>query len=378
MGLSWVSFSHPALAPTFGSSYLFLNALQKRSGIMVLPSCRRCRLTCLPPHRRRTVFVLVWLLGAITFLLPAAVRAEGNDFDTWLQDLRAEAQKRGIRNDTLDAALTGLKPLPRVIELDRNQPESTLTYAQYHQLVVPQSRVMKGRALLNAHRDLLRQIETQYGVPPHVVLALWGIESDFGLRTGGFQTIAVLATLAYDGRRGIYFRRELLNALRILDDGHIAMDMMTGSWAGAMGQSQFMPSSFLNAAVDFDGDGRRDIWTNLGDVFASTANYLVRAGWHPGETWGQRVTLPNGLDRALVDLNVKKSVDAWQELGVRGMDGGPLIQTPSPQASLVLPSEGDEPAFLVFHNFRVFLKWNRSTYFALAVGQLSDQIRRGP
>jgi membrane-bound lytic murein transglycosylase B len=130
MGLSWVSFSHPALAPTFGSSYLFLNALQKRSGIMVLPSCRRCRLTCLPPHRRRTVFVLVWLLGAITFLLPAAVRAEGNDFDTWLQDLRAEAQKRGIRNDTLDAALTGLKPLPRVIELDRNQPESTLTYAQ--------------------------------------------------------------------------------------------------------------------------------------------------------------------------------------------------------------------------------------------------------
>lgn len=340
----------------------------------------RCRfdLTCPPWHRRCTVFMLVGLFGAMTLLFSNAARADRRDFDTWLQNLRAEAQQLGIRNTTLDAALTGLEPLPRVIELDRKQPESTLTYTQYVELVMPQRRIMKGRALLDRHRDLLTQIEAQYGVPPHVVVALWGIESDYGLRTGGFQTIAALATLAYDGRRGAYFRRELLDALRILDDGHIAADMMRGSWAGAMGQSQFMPSSFLNAAVDFNGDGRRDIWTTLDDVFASTANYLMRAGWQAGETWGQRVTLPDDLDRALLDLHVKKSVDAWHRLGVRATDGGSLLETPFQQASLVAPSEGDEPAFLVFHNFRVFLKWNRSTYFALAVGNLSDQIRRGP
>jgi membrane-bound lytic murein transglycosylase B len=342
---------------------------------MVLLLCCRFRLPCLP-HRWCFNVMLVYLCGALTLSLPAASRADRHDFDPWLQELRAEAQKRGIREATLNAALNDLKPLPRVIELDRKQPESTLTYDQYLKLVVPPSRISKGRALLNTHRDLLNQIEKQYGVPPHVIVALWGIESDYGLRTGGFQTIAALATLAHDGRRGAYFRRELLNALRIIDDGHIPANMMIGSWAGAMGQSQFMPSSFLNAAVDFNGDGRRDIWSTLGDVFASTANYLTRAGWHPGEPWGQRVTLPGGLDRALLDLNIQKSADAWRELGVRGADGSHLPTSPSRQGSLVVPAEGREPAFLVFHNFRVFLKWNRSTYFALAVGHLSDQIRQ--
>jgi membrane-bound lytic murein transglycosylase B len=345
--------------------------------VTVLPSCCRFRLPC-PPNRWRFNFVLICLCGALTLSLPAVGRADRHDFDTWLQDLRSEAQQRGIRETTLNAALNDLKPLPRVIELDRKQPESTLTYDQYLKLVVPPSRISKGRALLNTHRDLLHQIEKQYGVPPHVIVALWGIESDYGLRTGGFQTIAALATLAHDGRRGSYFRRELLNALRIIDDGHIAANMMIGSWAGAMGQSQFMPSSFLNAAVDFNGDGRRDIWTTLGDVFASTANYLTRAGWHPGEPWGKRVTLPDDLDRALLDLDIQKSADAWRKLGVRGADGSNLLMPPSRQGSLVVPSEGREPAFLVFHNFRVFLKWNRSMYFALAVGHLSDQIRQGP
>lgn len=346
--------------------------------VLVLPSCYRFRLPCLPPHLWCFIFAWVYLFVVFTHALPTAARADRSDFNTWLQDLRAEAQKRGIRQTTLDAALNNLKPLPRVIELDRKQPESTLTYERYLKLVVPTSRIVKGQALLNAHRDLLHQIETQYGVPPHVVVALWGIESDYGLRTGGFQTIAALATLAYDGRRGAYFRSELLNALRILDDGHIPADRMVGSWAGAMGQSQFMPSSFLNAAVDFNGDDRRDIWGTLGDVFASTANYLKRAGWRADEPWGQRVTLPDDLDRRFLGLNVQKAVDAWQELGVRAADGSRLFTPASQQGSLVTPSEGIEPAYLVFQNFRVFLKWNRSTYFALAVGHLSDHIRQSP
>ena len=345
--------------------------------VMVSPSCCRFRLPG-PPHRWYFNVMLVHLCGALALALSAARGADHNDFNTWLQELRAEAQQSGIRETTLSAALDDLKPLPRVIELDRKQPESTLTYDQYVKLVVPPSRISKGRALLNTHRDLLNQIEKQYGVPPHVIVALWGIESDYGLRTGGFQTIAALATLAHDGRRDSYFRRELLNALRILDDGHIPADRMVGSWAGAMGQSQFMPSSFLNAAVDFNSDGRRDIWGTLGDVFASTANYLTRAGWHPGEPWGQRVTLPDDLDRALMGLNVQKSVDAWQELGVRDVDGGSLLKHASQQGAVIVPAEGSDPAFLVFHNFRVFLKWNRSTYFALAVGHLSEQIRQSP
>ena len=345
--------------------------------VMVLQSCRRLRCTCPPPDRRRLALLRFGLVGAMLLLAAVAAGAEGNDFAAWLQGLRTEAQNRGIRATTLDAALIDLKPLPRVIELDRKQPETTLTYEQYVKRVLPQSRIHQGQTLLHAHGEVLKQIEAQYGVPPHVVVALWGIESDYGHRTGGFPTIAALATLAHDGRRGAYFRRELLHALQIIDEGHIAADQMTGSWAGAMGQSQFMPSSFLRYAVDFDGDGRRDIWTTLGDVFASTANYLVQVGWQQHEPWGQRVILPDALDPTSLDLTIQKSLGDWQKLGVRGAASNSLRTVPARQAALVVPSDGPAPAFLVFHNFHVFLRWNRSTYFALAVSQLSDHIRHG-
>ncbi|MCA8838284.1 MAG: lytic murein transglycosylase, partial [Proteobacteria bacterium] len=272
-----------------------------------------------------------------------------------------------------DDALRDIKPIARVIELDRRQPEGSMTFAKYLQLVVPQSRVQRGRNLLAQHKTLLDEVSAKYGVPAPVIVALWGVESDFGNRTGGFSVIGALATLAHDGRRSAYFRGELLNALQILSEGHIELAKMTGSWAGAMGQSQFMPSSFLSRAVDHDGDGRRDIWTTHADVFASAANYLKRAGWRQGQLWGRRVTLPPDFDASLIDLKVKKSLAEWQDHGVRNARGQALPKT-TLSASLVAPDGPDGSVFLTYHNFRVFLKWNRSTYFGSAVGLLSDQI----
>jgi membrane-bound lytic murein transglycosylase B len=248
-----------------------------------------------------------------------------------------------------------------------------MTFAEYLKIVAPPSRVQRGRSLLAQHKALLDEVSATYGVPASVIVALWGVESDYGRRTGGFSVIGALATLAYDGRRGAYFRRELLDALQILNEGHITPALMTGSWAGAMGQSQFMPSSFLSRAVDHDGDGRRDIWTTYADVFASAANYLKRAGWRQGQRWGRRITLPADFDAALIDLNVAKSLGAWQTLGVRNAKGQALPKV-SLDASLVAPDGPDGPTFLVYHNFRVLLTWNRSTYFGTAVGLLSDQI----
>jgi membrane-bound lytic murein transglycosylase B len=316
------------------------------------------------------------IAGVAAVVLPATAKAQDQAFSTWLQEFRAEASQRGIQAATLDAALRDVEVLPRVIELDRQQPEVTLTFAQYLQRVIPDTRVHTGRQLLKQHQTLLNQVANTYGVPAPVIVALWGIESDYGRRTGGFSVISALATLAYDGRRSAYFRRELLDAVTILDDGHISPDQMTGSWAGAMGQSQFMPSSFINRAVDYNGDGRRDIWTTLDDVFASTANYIARAGWRKGELWGREVKLPADFDTSLTGLNIQKPLADWQTLGVRRANGHNL-PTVDRQASIVLPSEAASPAFMVYHNYRVFLKWNRSTYFALAVGQLADRLDGG-
>ena len=299
--------------------------------------------------------------------------AQQRDFTTWLQELRTEAIALGIRPQTLDAALTGLRPLLRVIELDRKQPEDTLTYAQYVERTLPAARVHKGLRLLNEHRALLQEIGTQYDVPPGIIVALWGMETDFGRATGNFSVLASLATLAYDGRRSALFRRELLDALKIVDAGHVRPAAMTGSWAGAMGQNQFMPSSFLQYAVDYDGDGRRDIWTTLADVFASTANYLASSGWRRREPWGHRVVLPADFDVASNAGQPTRALAVWQMLGVRRADGG-AFPAEIESASLVLPGGASSQAFLVYPNYQVLLKWNRSHYFALTVGQFADQL----
>ena len=306
----------------------------------------------------------------------AMAQVEGAEsFAEWREGVRSEALEQGISAAIFDAAFADVEPIPRVIELDRSQPEVTLTFDQYVERVVPESRVEKGRRLLAEHRDLLEPIGRTYGVPPRFIVALWGIETNFGQYLGGFPVIASLATLAYDGRRSAYFRQELLHALRILEDGHITPKAMMGSWAGAMGQSQFMPSSFVNYAVDHDGDGRRDIWGTQGDVFASAANYLAQAGWRAGETWGRQVTLPPGFDRSLAGLEVKKTLAEWQALGLRRANGSDLPQADI-SGSVVLPGGEGGPAYLVYNNYRTIMRWNRSFYFATSVGLLADGIGR--
>ncbi len=299
------------------------------------------------------------------------------EFKKWVEGVRADATKRGVDRAIFDEAFKGVKPIPRIIELDRSQPEFTLTFAEYRARVAPLARIKKGRRRLAENAAELEAAAKKFGVQARFVVALWGIETDFGRVTGGFPVIAALATLAYDGRRSAYFRKELLNALEILDQKHIAPKDMVGSWAGAMGQSQFMPSSFKAYAVDADGDGRRDIWGTKADVFASAANYLSSVGWRDDQTWGRQVKLPPGFDLSLANLKVTKRLGEWQKLGVRKADGANLPQRQL-KASLVLPVKGkSNPAYLVYGNYRSILHWNRSTYFALTVGYLADQIGKG-
>jgi membrane-bound lytic murein transglycosylase B len=304
----------------------------------------------------------------------AAAEEQAVDFAVWLEELRAEAHAQGISAATLDAALAGVEPIPRVIELDRSQPETTLTFEQYMTRVVPNSRVEKGRARLRENAAALEAVRGAFGVQPRFIVALWGIETNFGEYTGGFSVIASLATLAYDGRRSAYFRAELLDALRILEQGHITPAAMMGSWAGAMGQSQFMPSSFVRFAIDFDGDGRRDIWTTKADVFGSAANYLAKSGWRGDQTWGRKVSLPDNFDASLAGLKISKPLAGWQALGVRRANGQNLPIVAGMMGSIVFPGGEGGPAFLVYDNFKTTLKWNRSTYFAMAVGHLADRI----
>ncbi len=322
----------------------------------------------------RSWAVVAAALGVLVAASP--VTGQQRSFSAWLEELRAEALALGIAKATLDAALTGIQPISRIIELDRHQPEVTQTFEEYIARRVTPQLAEEGRRALRAHHAVLGAIGARYGVQPRFIVALWGVESRFGAHTGGFPVVASLATLAYDARRGKFFRRQLLDALSIIDKGHITPERMTGSWAGAMGQNQFLPSSFLQFAVDYDGDGRKDIWATPADVFASTANYLARQGWRDGQTWGGEVTLPAEFDPSLVGLEVSKRPDAWGRLGVRRADGGGLAPGEA-QASIVMPGGPDGAAYIVLDNYRTILKWNRSNYFAVSVGYLADLIGAG-
>ncbi len=320
--------------------------------------------------RRR---ILGGVLAAPFALAGTAALSADNGFDAWLEGVRQEARERGIGEATIETALSGISPIERVVQLDRRQPEFKLTFDQYMTRVVTGARIKKGRARLAEHRGLLRQISAKYNVQPRFILALWGIETDFGRFLGGFPVIGALASLAYDGRRSAYFRKELFNALTVVDQGHIAAKDMMGSWAGAMGQNQFMPSSFLRYAVDHDGDGRRDIWGTTADIFASSANYLSKVGWRGDQTWGRMVRLPDRFDPGLVGLKTRKGLRDWQKLGVRRPDGSDL-PTRNLRSSILLPGGASGPAYVVYDNFRAILRWNRSNFFAAAVGTLSDRI----
>lgn len=317
-----------------------------------------------------------FVFGAAVLILCNVViapPARAVDFETWLDGVRAEALAGGISQATVDAALRDTRPIARVIELDRRQPEGRITFAQYLASRVPDSRVEAARARLRSHRALLDEVAARYRVQPRFIVALWGLESDFGRYMSPFPVIDSLATLAHDGRRGDYFRAELLVALRIIDGGHVAPGEMRGSWAGALGQCQFMPSNFFKFAVDYDNDGRRDIWGTLPDVFASIANYLAGFDWRDDQTWGREVRLPAGFDQSLVGLDTIKPIGAWQGLGARLPDGGDLPARQLP-ASIVMPDGAGGQAYLVYGNFRAILDWNRSTYFALSVGILADRV----
>jgi membrane-bound lytic murein transglycosylase B len=316
-------------------------------------------------------FLVVLMLLAVA---PPANCAE--DFPSWLEGLRQEARAKGIREATLHEALDNLEPIPRIIELDRRQPEFTQTFWRYLDARVTEARIERGRTLLETHRELLDRIEKRYGVQPRFLVAFWGLETNFGDYLGSFPVIGSLATLAYDPRRSDFFRAELLAALSIIDEGSISAPNMLGSWAGAMGQTQFMPSTFVRFAVDADGDGRRDIWFSLPDVFASAANFLSESGWQRDKSWGREVTLPSDFDLELTGLEVEKSLTAWQVLGVRKSNGEDLPRA-NIKGSVILPAGRFGPAFLVYNNYHTILQWNRSDLYAIAVGYLADRIAGG-
>ena len=323
---------------------------------------------------RRDIFTAS-LLAASGAASGTRAALEG-DFYAFLSAIRREAAAQGIRAATIEMALRKTEFLTHVIELDRKQPERQLTFAEYLDKVVTAERMDGARRQLLENRLLLDRVWRRYNVEPRFIVALWGIESDFGKVMGNYAVVSALATLAYDGRRSSYFRGELLSALHIIDQGHIRSDSMLGSWAGAMGQCQFMPSTFLGYAVDFDGDGRRDIWNDRSDVLASIANYIARLGWRSGESWGREVVLPAGFDTRNTGLEVRRPVGEWSRMGIRSIDAGPLSQREA-EASLVLPDGSGSQAFLVYDNFRTIMRWNKSTYFAAAVGYLADSMARG-
>jgi membrane-bound lytic murein transglycosylase B len=293
-------------------------------------------------------------------------------FSEWLKGVRKEALAKGISQATVDAALPHtLMPIDRVKVLDIQQPEDIRSFDDYLNVTVNKARVDDGFARFKEFKEVLRRVSRTYKVEPEIVVALWGIESNYGGHMGHFIIVQAMATLAFEKRRGAYFRSELISALKILDQEKMAPESLKGSWAGATGQVQFMPSSFLAYAVDFNKDGRRDIWETSDDAFASAANYLHKAGWKKGEPWGHRVNLPKNFDPGLLGLADEYDVEFLRSNGLK------FPRTKGIKwASVIQPDGPGKPAFVVYDNFRVILKWNRSRGFALSVGILSDKIKQ--
>ena len=296
-------------------------------------------------------------------------------YDQWVQGFQSRAAARGIPQSTINAAFRGAGFLPGVIDRDRNQTEFSRTLEDYLAIAASPERVAKGRAALARHRGTLNAIESRYGVEAEVVTAVWGLESQYGERRGDINVISALSTLAYDGRRGAFFESQLIAALRILANGDTSPANMTGSWAGAMGHTQFIPTSYLEFAVDFTGDGRRDIWSaDPTDALASTAAYLSRSGWRKGQPWGFEVRLPSGFNTGLAGRGKGKSAGAWSALGVTKADGGSL---PSYSGSILLPQGPNGPAFLITSNFNAIARYNNAVNYVIGVGHLSDRLGGG-
>ncbi|MEX0732709.1 MAG: lytic murein transglycosylase [Aquisalimonadaceae bacterium] len=299
--------------------------------------------------------------------------AVADDFQACIGELRDTARQTGITEDTINIGLADIVQQTRVLELDSRQPEFFQTFWQYMDVRVTDDRIQRGRQLLEEHRTLLDRVHRDFGVRPNYLVAFWGLETNFGAYFGKMPVLDSLATLACDPRRSRYFTSELMEALRILDAGHIPRDDMLGSWAGAMGHTQFMPSTFNAHAIDYDDDGRIDLWSSLPDAFASSARYLSDMGWRDGERWGREVRVPDDFRWNLAGLDNARPLEEWADLGIRRADGGTL-PVADMDAALVLPAGHRGPAFLVYNNFRKIMRWNTSISYALAVGHLADRI----
>ncbi|MDR6177296.1 MULTISPECIES: lytic murein transglycosylase [unclassified Pseudomonas] len=296
-------------------------------------------------------------------------------FEQWRSRFRALALGRGISAATFDQAFAGVQPDPAVIAADRSQPEFTKPVWEYLESAVSPLRVRNGKSLLIQQAGLLASLEARYGIEPARLVAFWGMESNYGNNMGNKGVIRSLATLAYEGRRPDFAQDQLIAALGILQHGDVTADRMIGSWAGAMGQTQFIPTTYDQYAVDFDGDGRRDIWGSTADALASTANYLKASGWQDGKPWGYEVRVPANFDYSLADMGVRKSLAEWNALGIQDLGLPQPAAQPSDGASLLLPAGHRGPAFLVFNNFRTILKYNNSSSYALGVALLSERYR---
>ncbi|MEZ5756858.1 MAG: lytic murein transglycosylase [Emcibacteraceae bacterium] len=344
--------------------------------------------------------LFITLFSSMFFIINANAQRQVEDnpvpFETWLADLKAEALQEGVSQRILDLTFDGLTPDPKVVELDRRQPEFTQTAEEYLEKRVSPLRIKNGRIKMQEFADVLDPSAKNIAVQKRFIASIWGMETNYGTYTGNYNVVRSLMTLAYDMRRSSFFRKELLKALLILEEGHIAPDQMTGSWAGAMGQGQFMPTSFFAYAYDMDGDGKKNIWTDEADVFGSIGNYLSVHGWRPDQTWGREVKLPDdlGARQALVDLthepnppksckralsahSKKYSLDEWQQMGVRNLDGSdlPKVANSNIEATLLMPMGIDGPAYLTYQNFRTILTYNCSNLYALGVSLLSDELK---
>lgn len=315
------------------------------------------------------------LIAAAALGLASPASADEPTFSEWLKSFRAEAAAAGVRPDVIDLAFDGVVVNQRVFELNDNQPEFSRSVWDYLDGAVSEKRVTDGRARVAENKELLDRIEAEFGVDQEIVAAIWGLESSYGKLMGDHDVIGALATLGWKGRRTAYGREQLIGALKILQNGYATRDQLKGSWAGAMGQTQFIPTTYLAYAVDHGSDGQRNIWTDLDDVFASTANYLSASNYVHGARWGLEVALPEGFDYALADAEIRKAVIEWAAAGVaaRRMNLATDID-PNTRARIFLPAGSRGPAFLVFENFEAILKYNRSTSYALAVGLLSDRL----
>ncbi|WP_226936917.1 lytic murein transglycosylase [Pseudogemmobacter faecipullorum] len=326
---------------------------------------------------------------SLAFVVPAAAQtlesetlAEGRmmadeaGFQAWSQDFRPRALEAGVKAATWDREMRQALFLPDVVRRDRNQNEFTRTIWDYLDIAVSEERVSSGQKALKKHADLLAQIEARYGVPQEIVLAVWGLETSYGSWRGDTDTISALATLTYDGRREGFFAGQLIQALKILEAGEIAREKMRGSWAGAMGHTQFMPGSWADYAIDFDGDGRRNLWSDdPADALASAAHYLAQHGWVKGQPWGMEIRLPEGFDYDLTSEQVIKPAEAWRALGITPMAGGSLPE--GDRISILVPAGAGGAAFAIWPNFRAIESYNPADAYVIAIGHLADRIAGG-